>query len=482
MFSLPSPYGIGTLGKAAYRWIDFLYDAGQTLWQVLPIGPTSYGDSPYQSYSSFAGNPYFIDLELLCEEGLLNKSECDGVNWGDDETRIDYARIYTQRFTLLKKAFERSVKNNLSLIDFECQHKWVSDYALFMTIKNMQKGNSWPEWPHELRVRNISEVEKIEKQYEDDIQFYIFIQFVFWKQWNSLKQYANQKGIKIIGDIPIYTALDSADVWTNQGLFCLDKNGRPTEIAGCPPDAFSSTGQLWGNPLYRWTVMESTGYSWWMERMQSAFDMFDVVKIDHFRGFESYYAIPASEKTAENGYWKRGPGMSFIKQIYQSFSNPAVIAEDLGFLTKEVQDLLKNSGFPGMKVLQFAFDKRESSDYLPHTYSHNSVVYTGTHDNETTAEWIDSAPSRDLDYAKRYLRFRGNTKEDLCRELVCTALASVCNTAIIPLQDWMALDGKARINKPSTVGNNWRWRMRSNACTQKLAREIRSITELYARI
>lgn len=480
VFSLPSPYGIGTMGQAAYQWIDFLRDSGQSIWQILPIGPTSYGDSPYQSYSSFAGNPYLIDLDMLCDEGLLTKDECNSIFWNRCNETIAYDLLYQQRIPLLRKAFKRFA-GNYSLSEFMAKHTWLTEYALFMAIKDSQHGNSWQEWPSALRVRAPQALAQAVSELKSDIDFYIFLQYIFWNQWHKLKQYANKNGILIIGDVPIYAALDSADVWSNQSLFHLNDRGHPTKVAGCPPDAFSSTGQLWGNPLYRWDIMKQSNYNWWMQRLQAAFSMFDVVRIDHFRGFESYYAIPASETTAINGWWEPGPGMDFIAQIRQHFHNPSIIAEDLGFLTSEVRALLYASGFPGMKVLQFAFDRRERSNYLPHTYTCNSVVYTGTHDNQTTVEWFVSAPEADIEFAKQYLCFQGQTKEDFCRNFVCAALASVCDTAIIPLQDWLGLDGRARINEPATIGKNWKWRMSASDCTKQLAHDIHRLTELYAR-
>lgn len=382
IFSLPSEYGIGTLGRAAYRWVDFLNDAHQKVWQVLPVGPTSYGDSPYQSFSAFAGNPYFIDLELLCDQKLLTKDECAAIQWEYTSKKIEYKILYDNRFSLLRKAYQRYPMKQ-SLNEFIKENAWAHDYALFMAIKDSQMGKSWQEWPELLRNRNFEALAKADRDYHDDILFYVFLQKMFFEQWENLKQYANAKDVQIVGDIPIYVALDSADVWAHQEYFNLDTYGHPTEVAGCPPDAFAATGQLWGNPTYRWNILAEQGYSWWLERLSMSFELFDYVRIDHFRGFESYYAIPAKDKTAENGCWRQGPGKDFINAIKDRFGDPHIIAEDLGFLTKEVKDLLQMSGFPGMKVLQFAFDTRESNNYLPYTYVKNCVVYTGTHDNDT---------------------------------------------------------------------------------------------------
>lgn len=372
IFSLPSEYGIGTLGRAAYRWVDFLNDAHQKLWQVLPVGPTSYGDSPYQSFSAFAGNPYFIDLELLCDQKLLTKDECAAIQWEYTSKKIEYKILYDNRFSLLRKAYQRYPMKQ-SLNEFIKENAWAHDYALFMAIKDSQMGKSWQEWPELLRNRNFEALAKADRDYHDDILFYVFLQKMFFEQWENLKQYANAKDVQIVGDIPIYVALDSADVWAHQEYFNLDTDGHPTEVAGCPPDAFAATGQLWGNPTYRWNILADQGYSWWLERLSMSFELFDYVRIDHFRGFESYYAIPAKDKTAENGCWRQGPGKDFINAIKDRFGDPHIIAEDLGFLTKEVKDLLLMSGFPGMKVLQFAFDARESNNYLPYTYVSNGL-------------------------------------------------------------------------------------------------------------
>ena len=405
IFSLPSEYGIGTLGRVAYRWVDFLNDAHQKLWQVLPVGPTSYGDSPYQSFSAFAGNPYFIDLELLCDQELLTKDECTEIQWEYTSGKIEYKILYDNRFALLRKAYQRYPMKQ-SLHEFIKENAWAHDYALFMAIKDSQKGKSWQEWPELLRNRNFEALAKADRDYHDDILFYVFLQKMFFEQWKNLKQYANAKDVQIVGDIPIYVALDSADVWAHQEYFNLDTDGHPTEVAGCPPDAFAATGQLWGNPTYRWNILANQGYSWWLERLSMSFELFDYVRIDHFRGFESYSAIPAKDKTAENGCWRQGPGKDFINAIKDRFGDPHIIAEDLGFLTKEVKDLLQMSGFPGMKVLQFAFDTRESNNYLPYTYVKNCVVYTGTHDNDTLHGWTLSAAPEDVRYAKEYIDYK----------------------------------------------------------------------------
>ena len=479
IFSLPSHYGIGTLGQEAYLWIDFLHSAHQKLWQVLPVGPTSYGDSPYQSFSAFAGNPYFIDLDFLCAQDLLTQEECESVRWEYLPEKIEYKILYGNRFTLLRKAYERYADKN-GLTAFIEQNAWVNDYALFMAIKDSQSGKSWQEWPETLRNRDSEAIANAAETYHDDMLFYAFLQKIFFEQWNKLKEYANEKDVQLVGDIPIYVAMDSADVWAHQEYFNLDADGHPTEVAGCPPDAFSATGQLWGNPTYRWDVLREQNYFWWMERLSMSFKLFDYVRIDHFRGFESYYAIPAQDKTAENGCWRPGPDKDFIRAIKETFDNPHIIAEDLGFLTEEVKELLKVSGFPGMKILQFAFDAREPSNYLPHTYEKNCVVYTGTHDNDTLHGWTKSACPEDVQYACRYIDYSPD-RGSLERQLIRTALASVGDTVIIPMQDWLELGTEARINEPSTLGKNWLWRMNNDAYTTALASEIAELTDLYAR-
>ena len=479
IFSLPSHYGIGTLGQEAYSWIDFLHSAHQKLWQVLPVGPTSYGDSPYQSFSAFAGNPYFIDLDFLCAQNLLTQEECESVRWEYLPEKIEYKILYDNRFTLLRKAYERYADKN-ALAAFMEQNAWVNDYALFMAIKDSQSGKSWQEWPEALRNRDPEAIANAAETYHDDVLFYAFLQKIFFEQWGQLKEYANGKDVQLVGDIPIYVAMDSADVWAHQEYFNLDADGYPTEVAGCPPDAFSATGQLWGNPTYRWDVLREKNYSWWLERLSMSFKLFGYVRIDHFRGFESYYAIPAQDKTAENGCWRPGPDKDFIRAIKETFDNPHIIAEDLGCFTEEVKELLKVSGFPGMKILQFAFDAREPSNYLPHTYEKNCVVYTGTHDNDTLHGWTKSACPEDVQYACRYIDYSPD-RGSLERQLIRTALASVGDTVIIPMQDWLELGTEARINEPSTLGKNWLWRMNNDAYTTALASEIAELTDLYAR-
>ena len=481
VFSIPSPYGIGTMGKAAYNWIDFLHQAGQQLWQVLPIGPTSYGDSPYQSFSAFAGNPYFIDLEMLCEIGLLKRDECVSLNGLGYDIVIDYEKQYRFRYDILRKAFGR-FHDHKRLQDFCAEHEWAKDYALFMAIKDEQMGAPWTQWPLPLRTRNGKALAKKRKELHEEVDYYIFLQMIFFEQWKQLSKYAKEQGVSIIGDIPIYVAMDSADTWANPDLFQLDAQCRPTAVAGCPPDAFTADGQLWGNPLYRWDVMARDGYRWWLDRIRASLELFDAVRIDHFRGFESYYAIPYGEVTAKNGKWVKGPGKGLIAAIKQSFPNVQIIAEDLGFLTQEVKELLSYSGFPGMKIIQFAFDSREKSDYIPFKYSRNCVVYTGTHDNETVSGWYKELNDQDRKFADDYLNLYGRKEEEIPMEFVRAALSSVADTAIIPVQDYLGLGKEARINTPSTLGNNWKWRMLEGEITPELTARIRRMTKLYGRL
>jgi len=457
--ALPSPYGIGAFGKDAYRWIDFLAEAGQTYWQILPLGGTSYGDSPYQSPSAFAGNPYFIDLDQLVQNGLLTQDECDAVDWGG--TSIDYKCLFDHRAELLHRAFERFAE---SLDEFRAEHAdWIEDYALFMSIKAEQNYKPWTEWP-----------EVIRKKQRHEIDYHIFVQYLFFTQWAALKEYANQHGVYIIGDIPIYVAMDSADTWANNELFDF------TEVAGCPPDYFSETGQLWGNPLYRWEVHKKTGYAWWIRRLRAALQQVDRLRIDHFRAFADYYAIPYGNKTAQGGRWLDGPGMNFFDMINIALDKPALIAEDLGVLSPAVGKLLADCGYPGMKILQFAFDSKEESNYMPHTYQRNCVVYTGTHDNDTTRGWYQKADTFSAQQAALYL---GITDEkDAASAFIRGAMTSVADLVIVPFQDYLNLGSEARINFPSTLGGtNWRWRMQADVLTPELAKGIRALTCITGR-
>lgn len=479
--SLPSPYGIGTMGKEAKKFVDFLKKGGQTYWQILPISPTSYGDSPYQSFSSFAGNPYFVDLELLCKEKLITKKECESFQWGDDPAYVDYGLIYESRYALLKIAYQRFVKNiPQEFWDFSWNEGWwLEDYSLFMALKDKYQGAAWNTWEDKYKYRHWDAIEAAKVEYKEGMQFYKMIQFFFFKQWNELKSYANEKGIKIIGDVPIYVALDSADVWSNPDEFYLNEYREPIDVAGCPPDAFSADGQLWGNPLFRWDRMRNNGYEWWTRRISAMSRLYDIVRIDHFRGFDSYYAIPAKDKNAVNGEWRQGPGMDLFRVLEQRLGKLPIIVEDLGFLTPSVHQLLKDSGFPGMKVLQFAFDTREESNYLPHTYTQNCVVYTGTHDNDTCIGWLKNSPKATIEHAKEYLQL--TEEEGYNWGLMRAAWASVADMAIIPMMDLLELGSEARLNTPSSFGNNWKWRMTEGQITNDLAKKICKYAKLYGR-
>ena len=485
--SLPSKYGIGGFSKSAYDFVDWLKEAGQCYWQILPLVPTSYGDSPYQSFSTYAGNPYFIDLDALIEEGVLTEEEVTAEDWGSDPSDIDYEKIYNSRYKLLRKAYERSnVSQNWEYNQFVYENAWwLKDYALFMAVKNFFGGVTWTEWPEDIRLRYGYSVEYYQRELYYDIEFQQYMQYVFFKQWKALKAYANDQGVQIIGDIPIYVAMDSADVWASPELFYLDEENVPIEVAGCPPDGFSATGQLWGNPLYRWDYHRNTGFGWWMGRLSHCFKMYDVVRIDHFRGFDEYYAIPYGEDSAVNGRWKNGPGVELFWKMYEDLGEHKVIAEDLGYMTDGVRRLVKDSGFPGMKVLEFAFDSRDTgsaSDYLPHNYIENSVAYTGTHDNETLTGWFQSIDEKERNMARKYICDEVTPDDKLYWKFICEVLKSHSHMCIIPCQDYLGLDNSARMNQPSTVGKNWRWRVTEEQLSEKLQKEIREVTRRYGRL
>lgn len=481
--SLPSPYGIGGFSKEAYEFIDLLEETGQKLWQILPLGPTSYGDSPYQSFSTFAGNPYFIDLDTLAEKGWLTKEACEASDYGDNESYIDYGRIYNSRFVLLKQAFLNSdILSDEKFTEFcKANQHWLPDYALYMALKNQNDGKSWIEWEEEIRLRKPEAVEYYKKELEEECNFYEFLQYEFHEQWTKVKEYAHEKGIQIVGDVPIYVAFDSADTWANPELFQLDEKNLPLGVAGCPPDAFSATGQLWGNPLYNWAYHKKAGYDWWLKRIAYCFDLYDIVRIDHFRGFDEYYSIPYGDETAVNGHWEKGPGMDLFNTVKEKLGELDIIAEDLGFLTESVFQLLKDSGYPGMKVLQFAFDPSEDSDYLTYKYQRNCVVYTGTHDNDTTAGWFEKLSDEDKEVALRYMNSFYTPKEEQHWDLIALAMRSTADTCIIPVQDFLGLGSEARINMPSTLGDNWKWRMTKGAFSEELKEKIRRMTKLYGR-
>ena len=482
--SLPSKYGIGAFTEEAYDFVRFLAKAGQRYWQILPLGPTGYGDSPYQSFSTFAGNPYFIDLDVLVDMGLLTQEEIRNTDLGSVPERVDYEKIYYGRNALLKKAYERCTRELSGYRAFETENAyWLEDYALYSAIKEHFGSVSFLEWPEEVRRRDEQVLAEFRESLSDTIDLYKFQQYLFSTKWKALKEYANQLGIQIIGDLPIYVALDSADTWAHPELFQLQEDGLPSAVAGCPPDAFAADGQLWGNPLYDWEYHDETGYAWWMQRLGKALELYDIVRIDHFRGFDSYYSIPYGDKTAANGHWEIGPGKKLIDCINQTYGPDRIIAEDLGYLTDSVLELVRHSGYPGMKVIQFAFDSREAGNYLPHNYEKNTVVYTGTHDNDTMAGWCVNVNRADYDMAQRYMDFTDETIPDGHPEkkFIRLALGAVSDTAIIPMQDYLGLGSEARINTPSTLGTNWLWRMKKGVLTDELAEEIRELTELYGR-
>ena len=480
--SLPSAYGIGKMGDAAYVFADFLEDCGVQVWQILPLSPTSYGDSPYQSFSVHAGNPYFIDFERLEKEGYLNGAEYQEIIWGEEPRRVDYARIYTYSFHVLRTAFSRFSQDTPAYVAFcEAQKAWLPEYALFMALKDAHHGKPWTEWETPLKLRDPAALEEAREKYANDIAFYSVLQYWFYQQWGELKAYCNQKGISIVGDIPIYVAYDSVEVWSQPELFQLNEKHVPTAVAGCPPDVFSPTGQLWGNPLYDWDYHKKTGFIWWIDRLKRAVTLYDTVRIDHFRGFESYYAVPYGKKTAEIGAWEKGPGMALFEAVKSALGDISIIAEDLGFVTPEVQQLLQDSGYPGMKVLQFAFDGEPKSEFLPQNYvTPNCVAYTGTHDNMTLRGWICQSPSKTIAFAKRYLHCR-NTG-DLPGAMIRATWSSIAHLAVAQMQDFLDAGPEGRMNTPSTTGGNWQYRTVTSDFTPRLAKRIRRLNELYNRL
>ena len=479
--SLPGPYGVGTMGKNAFGFVDFLKKAGQHYWQILPLTPTGYGDSPYQSCSTFAGNHYLIDLDLLVEEGLLEKAELDAIEWNWSEERVDYGRLYNNRMGVLRKAYAR-FGDNEECARFRAENDcWLPDFALFMALKGKYNGKPWYQWDDAIKFRQPQAWNDAFIELTDDVRFYCFVQYLFYKQWNALRAYAHENGVSIIGDVPIYVPYDSVEVWKDPALFQMNEDLTPTAVAGCPPDAFSEDGQLWGNPLYRWDDMAANGYEWWINRLAAAGRLYDVIRIDHFRGFEAYWSVPYGDTTAKNGKWVKGPDMDFIRTVKERLPHIRFIAEDLGFLTQEVLDLRDNSGYPGMKVLGFAFDSREPSEYLPHTYPCNSVCYTGTHDNMTMRQWFETASADAVEYAAEYMRL---TKEEgYVWGTIRTAESSVSDLCVILMQDLLDLGAEARMNFPGTqTSDNWTWRADKNAASDDLAQRLYSLTKLYGRL
>lgn len=482
--SLPSHYGIGCFDEAAYRFVDVLAKAKQTYWQILPLGITGYGDSPYQSFSTFAGNPYFISLDDLVKRGWLKSDDLP--NADIHQNYVDYEYLWTHRYILLKKAYLHS--NIAADNDFQkyCEENqwWLDDYALFMAIKGEHDDLSWETWDDDLRLRDGKVLDQKRQELKDEIIYQQFLQYMMWSQWYQLKAYANKKGIQIVGDMPIYVAYDSSDVWGSPALFQLDEDVLPTAVAGVPPDGFSADGQLWGNPLYDWPKHKETGYAWWIKRIEYCTKAYDMVRIDHFRGFDEYFSIPYGDTTARNGIWKKGPGAELFKAAENKLGRLNVIAEDLGYLTDTVKQMLKECGYPGMKLLQFAFDSRDSSgavNYLPHNYTVNSVVYTGTHDNETMMGWFNDIKPEEFQALKDYLHTTSNDHEVLLKKCIELIMNSVSDTCIIPMQDYLKLDNRARMNTPNTLGNNWMWRMPKDAMSDELIQSMRTLIEKYHR-
>ncbi len=479
--SLPGNYGIGTMGDQAFRFVDFLKKSGQHCWQILPLSPTGYGDSPYQSCSTYAGNPYLIDLDRLIDQGLLTVEEVRSVHWGDRQDKVDYGILYNNRSRILHLAYSR-FQDTQALEQFCLENSsWLPDFALFMALKDQFGGAPWYSWEESLKFRDTDAIWNARHKLSEQVRFYSFVQYLFFTQWNALRSYAHENEIRIIGDVPIYVPYDSADVWANPEYFQLDERMNPTAVAGVPPDAFTADGQLWGNPLYRWDRLEQDGYSWWVRRMEAAGRLYDVIRIDHFRGFEAYWSVPAEEKTAKGGHWVKGPGIGFMNTLKKELPQINMIAEDLGFLTQEVLDLRDSSGFPGMKVLGFAFDSREPSDYLPHTYSQNSVCYTGTHDNMTTRQWFDTASADAVAYAREYMHLTPD--EGDVWGTIRTAFASVSDRCVILMQDYLNLGGESRMNFPGTMTDaNWTWRAAPDFISDELAEKIYRLTKLYGRL
>lgn len=482
IFSLPSPYGIGTFGKAAYEFVDFLHEAGQKYWQLLPLGPTSYGDSPYQSFSTFAGNPYFIDLVLLMEDGLLTPSDLTGLDEGSNPRYVDYGKIFQSRFRVLEKAFHVGYQRDRAAVEaFAEKNAWLPDYALYMAVKRHFAMRSWLDWPDAaIRQRRPAALKKYREDLAEDVAFFTYLQYLFFQQWDALRAYIHSQGLRIIGDLPIYVAMDSADVWAEPEFFQLGRDGTPKEVAGVPPDYFTADGQLWGNPLYDYDRMRKDGFGWWIRRVEGASHLFDVIRIDHFRGLESYWAVPYGDTTAKNGRWRKGPGMDLVGMLTQWFHGLDIIAEDLGHLTPEVRKLLKDSGLPGMKVLEFAFDVREPSNYLPHTYERNCVCYVGTHDNETAVQWRTQTEQGCITMARKYLGL--NEEEGFHWGMIRGGMSSVADTFVVQIQDCLGLGAEGRMNTPGAMGHNWQWRLLPGETSPALAKKLFTYAKMFGRI
>lgn len=479
--SLPGKYGIGTLGKSAYEFADFLKQSSQSYWQILSLGHTGYGDSPYQCFSAYAGNPYFIDLEILQEEGLLTKETLNTLDEDEAGESIDFNKLFQTRYKVLRIAYENG-KSILKeeIAGFRDENKeWIDNYSLYMAVKEHMGNRSWLLWDTPIKLRKPEALSYYRESLKEEIDFWVFIQYEFYKQWKRLKEYVNDLGIQIIGDLPIYIATDSSDAWAYSEVFQLDENKVPIVVAGCPPDAFTEDGQLWGNPVYDWDYLEETKYEWWTRRMEKSLKLYDVIRIDHFRGFEAYWAVPYGDLTAKRGKWIKGPGMKLFNALKEALGEMNIIAEDLGFLTQEVIDFREETGYPGMKVLQFAFDQREANDYIPHNCNPHSVMYTGTHDNNTIKGWFEEVEEEDAVFATKYLKL--DEKEGYHWGFIRGAWASVSHIAITQMQDILGLGNEARMNKPGSLGGNWTWRMKKDALTDKLAQHIYDMTKLYGR-
>lgn len=477
--SLPGPYGVGTLGKTAFAFVDFLSEAGQSFWQILPLNPTGYGDSPYQSYSAFAGNHYLIDLDELVEQGLLQGQEISSVRWCDREDRVDFGALYENRLNVLRLAYNRFPGSE----DFDrfCEEnrEWLLDYALYMALKDQNGGQSWHCWETPFKFRQSEAIDCFRQEKSREIRFYCFVQYLFYRQWDALKAYAHEKGVQIIGDVPIYVPYDSVDVWCAPELFQLDGEGNPTSVAGVPPDGFSRDGQLWGNPLYRWDVMKQDGYCWWLRRLSAAARLYDRIRLDHFRGFVAYWAVPYGEETARNGQWIPGPGADFFREVKEKLPDLPLIAEDLGILTQDVLDLRDELEFPGMKVLCFAFDSREPSAYLPHNHIKNAVCYIGTHDNMPCRQWLETASADTLTYCTSYMGL--SREEGYVWGVIRTAMASRCDLCVIQMQDFLELGKVGRMNFPGTrTQDNWTWRLTGGY--DHLAAKIHGLTACFDRL
>lgn len=482
--SLPSPYGIGTFGKAAYAFVDFLRNAKQTYWQILPLGMTSYGDSPYQSFSTFAGNPYFIDLDLLCKEGLLKTADYRRLQWGNCLTHIDYEIIYKQRYAVLQIAYQRFIKQLEKQPEYlafcKAEQDWLDDYAVFMAVKAMHGGISWHDWEAPYQTRDQKTMTAFRKTHKEKIDFWKFLQFQFFRQWFALKKYANDNGIFIIGDLPIYVADDSVDVWANPELFDLSEDLQPRVVAGCPPDGFTKNGQLWGNPVYNWHEMKKNNYSWWIERIRKNAALCDMIRLDHFRGFENYYVIPRGAETAEHGKWKKGPGFAMFDAVRSALGDVNIIAENLGMLTPRVRKLHRQTGYPGMRVLQFGFGADDvQNENLPHNISENNVAYAGTHDNPTILQWLHQMNPRDKAFCLDYMNVED--ERDFVWKFIKLVHSTRAHISMITMQDYLELGASARMNCPATTQNNWQWRAARKDFNKRLCKRIAHITALYGR-